>query len=127
MGRFDSAIEVAYKLISRNGQRVVLRRFVPPDQSATATPWKPAESTAVDTPALAVFLPYKLADYKQQFAPDDAIRVGDLRALVAAKGLTIPPDINGVLVRDGAEMKIISIRPLNPNGQDIIFELQVRA
>jgi hypothetical protein len=41
MARFDSAIALAKKLITKNGQTVTLRTFTPVEGTDPNKPWKP--------------------------------------------------------------------------------------
>lgn len=120
MARFDSAIALAKRLIAKNGQTVTLRGFeqVPgdPDQ-----PWKPGGNVAVDQPIEAVFL-----DYEQKYVDGTTIQAGDQRVFMPAEGLTSPPEREGMVLRGAEVWKIITVKPLNPNGQAIMYEIQVR-
>ena len=121
MARFDSAIALAKKLITKNGQTVTLRTFTPSAGSDPAKPWKPGGNVPTDQTPVAVFL-----DYEQKYVDGDSVRAGDQRVFMPASGLTAPPDIDGLVLRGTEQWKIVTIKPLNPNGQAIMFELQVR-
>ncbi len=121
MARFDSVIALAKRLISKNGQTVTLRSFNAETPLDPEKPWKPGNNTAVDQTIEAVFL-----GYEQRYIDGETIRAGDQRVFISAKGLTVPPEIEGLVLRGSELWKIISIKPLNPNGQVILYELQVR-
>jgi hypothetical protein len=121
MGRFDSAIAVAKKLISKNGQTVTLRGFSGTAGADPAKPWKPGVPAAQDQTIEAVFL-----DYEQRYIDGQTIRMGDQRVFMPAEGLTAPPEVEGLVLRGTEVWKVIAVKPLNPNGQAIMYELQVR-
>jgi hypothetical protein len=120
MARFDSAIALAKRLITKNGQVVTLRNFIQvaggPD-----TPWKPGGATPVDQKIETVFL-----DYEQKYIDGELIRSGDQKVYMPAQGLTSAPERDGQVLRGNEVWKIITIKPLSPNGQQIMYEIQVR-
>lgn len=124
MARFDSAIALAKRLIAKNGQDVTLRSFTtaaPPDSSK---PWKPGGNTPSDATVKAVFL-----DYEQKYVDETLIKTGDQKVYMPSTdtaGSAIAPEEEGQVLRSSEIWKIVKIKPLNPNGQTIMFELQVR-
>lgn len=121
MGRFDSAIAVAKKLITKNGQLVTLRGFSGTAGADPEKPWRSGTPTAQDQSIEAVFL-----DYEQRYIDGQTIRMGDQRVFMPAEGLTAPPEVEGLVLRGLEVWKVIAVKPLNPNGQAIMYELQVR-
>lgn len=121
MARFDSAIALAKKLIKKNGQTVTLRGFTTNAAPDPAKPWKPGGNVPADQTIEAVFL-----DYEQRYIDGQTIRMGDQRVFMPAEGLTAPPEVEGLVLRGLEVWKVIAVKPLNPNGQAIMYELQVR-
>jgi hypothetical protein len=121
MARFDSAIALAKKLIKKNGQAVTLRGFTAGAAPDPAKPWKPGGNVAADQTIVAVFL-----DYEQRYIDGQTIRTGDQRVFMPAEGLTAPPEVEDLVLRDLEVWKVVAVKPLNPNGQAILYELQVR-
>lgn len=121
MARFDSAIALAKKLIKKNGQAVTLRGFTAGAAPDPTKPWKPGGNVAADQTIEAVFL-----DYEQRYIDGQTIRMGDQRVFMPAEGLTAPPEVEGLVLRGSEVWKVIAVKPLNPNGQAIMYELQVR-
>ncbi|XAI94570.1 head-to-tail stopper [Pseudomonas phage vB_Pa-PAC4] len=121
MARFDSAIALAKKLIKKNGQAVTLRGFTTNAAPDPAKPWKPGGNVAADQTIEAVFL-----DYEQRYIDGQTIRMGDQRVFMPAESLTAPPEVEGLVLRGLEVWKVIAVKPLNPNGQAIMYELQVR-
>lgn len=64
--------------------------------------------------------------YNQHLIDGDVIRAGDQKVLIAAKGLPLVPNLNGRLERGTEKWSIVNIKPLNVNGEPIIYTLQVR-
>lgn len=121
MARFDSLISTAARLTARNGQSVTLRTFTNPGPTDPDKPWEPAAPVAADQTVNAVF--YK---YHQKYIDGDRIRQGDQQVLIAAKDVTTPPAQDSLIIRGSEVWKVVNGQPTAPNGQLIIFELQVR-
>ncbi|QYW02119.1 hypothetical protein CPT_Sonora_016 [Stenotrophomonas phage Sonora] len=126
MGQLDWAVELAKKLIKKFGQPVTLRTIVragPPDP---LKPHRPGPSAPVDVAVDAVFL-----DYEQKYIDGTVIQMGDQRVYMpstATDGITpVEPVVDAAIIRPGDRTwKIISVRPLNPNSQQVMYDLQVR-
>lgn len=121
MGRFDPQIETAARLVAKNGQAVTLRTFANPALPDPAKPWIPAEPTTTDQTVNAVF--YK---YNQKYIDGDRIRTGDQQVVLAAKRLSAFPAQDSLILRGSETWKVVNATPTAPNGQYILFELQVR-
>lgn len=120
MANYDSIIRMAQRLITKKGQTVTLRSYVvtPPDP---ATPWEAGSTADVDQTPSAVFL-----DYAQDYIDGTVIKRGDQRVFIAAADLTTPPTANGIILRGAETWKIQAIGPLNPAGDPIMYDIQVR-
>lgn len=121
MARFDNAIALAKRLIAKNGQTVTLRGYANAAPADPDKPWRPGPASPSDQPIEAVFL-----DYEQQYIDGELVRSGDQRVYMPAEGLTAAPEINGTVLRGAEVWKIVGLKPLNPNGQPIMYEAQVR-
>ena len=124
MARFDSAVALAKRLIEKNGQAITLRSFTAAAAPDPAKPWEPGANTPVDATVNAVFLEYGL-----NYIDGTVVQTGDQKVLVPSTdtaGAAISPKLDGEVLRGAESWKIISLNPLNPNGQSIIYELQVR-
>lgn len=121
MARFDRAIALAKRLIAKNGQTVILRGFETTPGDDPDKPWKPGENVPRDQSIEAVFL-----DYEQRYIDGETIRTGDQRVFMPAEGLEVPPEQDGLIFRGTEAWKVVGIKPLNPNGQAILYEVQVR-
>lgn len=121
MARFDNAIALAKKLIAKNGQMVTLQGFSDADPADPDKPWRPGAAAPSNQPIEAVFL-----DYEQKYIDGETVRTGDQRVFIPAEGLTAPPDPRGTILRGVEVWKIVGLKPLNPNGQAVMYEAQVR-
>ena len=127
MGRFDSSIATARRLLVKNGERIVLRVAASgaPDP---VQPWRPSAGTKVEVPAYAVFIPYNdQGRTPRTYADGTLARVGDLQVFAEADGLSLQPDLDTLLVRaDGSLWSIKAVKLLDPNGQKLLNELWIR-
>lgn len=126
MGELDWAVKLAKDLIDKYGQQVALRNIARSAAPDPTKPHRPGPATAVDSTADAVFL-----DYEQKYIDGTVIQYGDQRVYMpstaADKVTPITPVIDALIIR-GSEKpwKIIRVAPLNPNGQQIVYDIQVR-
>lgn len=123
MARFDKLIATAERLIAKNGELVTLRNYTaaaPPDPSM---PWKPGGNSPNDQPDVAaVFL-----DYNQKWVDGTVIQQGDRRVLMPGADVSEPSRLSGQIIRGSGETwNIENVKPLDPNGQIIIYDIQVR-
>lgn len=124
MARFDAAIALAQRLIDKNGESSKLRRRVdsaPPDVDV---PFERDAPTTSDTDVRAAWL-----GYKDSRVDGTLVRRGDQRVLVAAADLggVVPNEVTDSMVRASGEVwGVVEVRPLNPNGQAIMYTIQVR-
>jgi hypothetical protein len=125
MGAFDWAVDLAKQLIDANGEAVVLKLFTSVD--GAAGPWETQPSTEQSLNARAVFLNYNTKEAGQTYTDGTEIQRDDKKVLLAAKGLTFSPNLQGAIVReDGTEYRLIKIKCLDPGAQKIFFEIQAR-
>jgi hypothetical protein len=78
-----------------------------------------------------VFLTFSRLKYGETFNNGDVIHASDRRMLVAAQQLAFRPNLKGYVVRhmpDGSTQNwsIEGIDPLEPNGEQIMYSMQVR-
>lgn len=153
MATFDYSglASTAERLIARFGRDVQFIRKNYVGDAVTDKPWRgPQTSTSTFSVRAAVL------DYDNRNVDGEAIKVGDRRVYVAANALaaagwgdgttwadanypwdnaTHPwdnqessgPDLDDVMVDEGANWKIIRVMPLKPGGTMLLFELQVRS
>lgn len=117
---YASQIALAKRLIAQYGQPAVFRRISNPDVTNVDAPWRPAQPGQTDYPCSAVFL-----NYSEKDTPDE-FRQGDQRVLIPCTDVPVDPTPMDKVVRNGDEWAIISSKVLNPNGERIYIELQLR-
>lgn len=125
MGRFDSQQLLAKRLISLNGEDAVITNQS--TQDVVDKPW--LNGPAVPTPinCKAVFFNYTTQDAGKRYEDGTEIHLDDKKVLVAAHGLSAVPDIQSTITRaDGTVYRVMKVKLLDPNGQKILFEFQVR-
>ncbi|WVW77401.1 head closure [Stenotrophomonas phage vB_SmaS_Bhz59] len=126
MGELDWAVKLAKDLIKKYGQPVTLRNMVRGALPDPDKPHRPGPATTVDATVDAVFL-----DYEQKYIDGTIIQMGDQRVYMPSTATDrvtpVTPVVDAVILR-GTEKpwKIISAKPLNPNGQQIMYDVQVR-
>jgi len=129
MARFDRSIKTAQRLIAKNGQDVLLRRFSdapPPDADK---PWRTGSPSHSDDAVKAVFLNF--GDMGERYMEGAEVQIGDKLVLIAGGDLTSPPDLRDRIYRDGGGpddegWSILKVVTLDPNGQQVLHQLQVR-
>lgn len=125
MGQFDWAVSLAKRLIKQDGQVVTLRNLSRAAAPDPTKPHRPGVATPLDRSVDAVFL-----DYEQKYIDGTVIQMGDQRVYMpstATDGVTpVTPNPDGVIIRGSETWKVIKVRPLNPNGQQIFWDVQVR-
>lgn len=119
MGEYSRANALALRLIKKKGAAATLR--VHAAGTATTTPWDPSAQTSTDYACFAV-----LTKFSEQLIDGDNIRIGDRLALVPASGLVGVPHPGDILVLGSNSWGIIKSDPVAPDGNPILYELQVR-
>ena len=119
MGVFDDQIATALALITENGELSTIEREA---RTPGAKSWRPGSTTTSFT-ARAVWLNYNL-----RRVDGERIKAGDQKVLIAASGLSITPDASTdkIVRADGQRWSIENVETLAPNGELILYTLQVR-
>lgn len=126
MSNFQWAIDLAKELIDANGEKVTLKVFTTniPDPNF---PNEQGKSTEQSVTARAVFLNYNDKEAGQTYKDGTEIHRDDKKVLMAAKGLTYDPNLQGTITRaSGAVLRIVKVVRLDPDGPAIYFEVQAR-
>lgn len=123
MAQFDNQIATAKRLIDKYGETSVHRRTVDGSPADPSQPWNPGTPVSTDTSVSAVWL-----NYDQQRVDGQTIKTGDQEVLIPGSDLDAAPDAStDVLIRaSGEQWSIVSVEPLSPNGQLILYTVQVR-
>lgn len=132
MGQYDKAIAAASRLIKKFGKPVLLRRYqdaVLPDEER---PWRRDRPAGTDEVVNAVFLNFgDLGRAGEQYLPGSVIEKGDKLVLLPGGDLEKPPALRDRLYRDGGGPEdggwaVVRVQTLDPNGQQVLHQLQVR-
>lgn len=122
MARFDRQIELAKRLILKNGQAVTWRQ-VQDGVAPADRPNEPAVAAPVNYPGISiVFLPNNRVNQQLLRALGATeVPTGNVYGLMGEVSFT--PSIKDVVIRDGAEYRIKAIDTLSPNGQKILYTI----
>jgi len=132
MAQYDSAILLATRLIAKFGAPSVLRRFQDAELADTAKPWRRGEPSTNDIPLNAVFLNFgDMGQAGEQYMPGTNIQTGDKLVFISGGELAGAPQLRDRLYRDGADdddegWSIVQVQTIDPNGQQVLHQLQVR-
>lgn len=116
-GTYDGALATAQKLIAKFGQTILVRRSVAGAAADPAKPWRPG------APKLTVFSVTGVVLDKENRATGQISE----RVLLAAKGLSFVPAMTDVLRVGGLDRGIANLKPLNPGGTTILYEIELAA
>jgi hypothetical protein len=114
---YAKARATAERLLGRFGQAMTL--VVP--GAATGDPWNPTLGAPVSHACKGVVLDYSVHDRKNTL-----ILAGDRQVYLSTEGLTATPDPAHKLTIGGETLAIVEVKPLNPGGTTILYEIQVR-
>ena len=126
MGVYDEDIQDAKELIAESGEVSTIRRTTPGVPNP-AKPWEPVVPVVTNVQVTAVWLNYAFKSSGEAYTNGSLVKTGDKKVLVAALDLPSGLTVSDQIVREGGELyKIENIKLLDPNGQRILYELQVR-
>ena len=106
----------ADRLIASAGQAAVLRR-----PSSTGPAHNPTQGAPTDYAVTIV-----VDSYRQSEIDGERIRRDDLKVLMAKGALAVEPATSDKIVIGGVDYVIVDIRPTNPGGSVVLYEIQAR-
>lgn len=112
---YAASAALASRLIERFGAVAVLKRLA----DATYDPATSSASPLVTNHATVAVV----IDYDQRQIDGTLIRQGDRRAYMDAAEA---PRQGDVLTWQGADLRVVAVRPLSPGGTAVLFEAQLR-
>jgi hypothetical protein len=120
---YSRQINTAERLIAKYGGPATL--YVTTTPTDGDKEWNALDDTVDGTPIIACFL-----SNRQNYKPGAVVHVGDMKVLIAAKNLSLSPNLQGRITRtvngEDESWKISSCSPLNVDGQQgIMYTLQV--
>jgi hypothetical protein len=131
VGVHDNFVDLAERLISKNGRDITLSlTTTTPD----AQPWKVGSTSVATQVVKAVFdgdLGDPFAAILTQTAGSGDRETTTLNAreslvLIAAKGLTIVPTPDVQMIDGDQTLEIVSVIPIKPGAQDIMYTVKVK-
>lgn len=128
MGQFDDEILTAVELIAENGENATLTVMTTTDGG---DPWDPGVPSEQAATARMVFLnfrsPSNATGTGETYWNGMLVHAGDKKVLLAAGATALAPNINALITRaDGTKWKVVNMTRLDPNGQQILYTMQVR-
>lgn len=127
MGTYDGERRDALELIREYGEAATLCVFAQTIPDA-AEPWENGAPTHTELTARMVFLNFNPNGQSgERYWNGTLIHTGDKKVLLAAEGLAFAPELNAHVIRaDGSVWKVVNFKDLDPNGEKILYTLQVR-
>lgn len=122
---FDRAIATAERLIDKYGQQVVWNTVVK-GASDPATPWKPTQAVDVPHNVVICFLPVD-RESRQLFTflrGTNEVVTGSILGYMKGN-LDFIPHLQDTITRDGLTLKIKTLDLLSPNGQKVLYILEL--
>lgn len=124
MGQFDGEIQTAVELIKENGELATLTVITTTDG---ANPWDAGVPTEQTDESPMVFLNFKGSNSGETYWNGMLVQQGDKKVLLAAAATALAPNLNALITRaDGTKWKVVNLTRLDPNGQQILYTMQVR-
>lgn len=124
MGQFDDEIRTAVELIAENGENATLTVMTTTDGD---DPWDPGVPGEQHETARMVFLNFKGSASGETYWNGLLVQQGDKKVLLAAGATNLAPNLNALITRaDGTKWKVVNLSRLDPNGQQILYTMQVR-
>lgn len=114
---------MAQRLIREKGQSVTWRQLTDGAPADATKPWKPSASVPVNNTVNILFLPIDRVNQRLiQALRGTEVPIGSLQGLMGA--VSFVPHVKDVVIRGGKEMPIVSIDPLAPNGEAILYTIE---
>lgn len=124
MGQFDGEIQTALELIAENGEDAELKVLT---TTSGAEEWDTGAPTEQVVTAKMVFLNFKGSSSGETYWNGQLVHQGDKKVLLAAAATAVAPNLNALVTRaDGTVWKVVNLQRLDPNGQQILYTMQVR-
>ncbi|BAQ18315.1 hypothetical protein [Methyloceanibacter caenitepidi] len=124
MATFDYAKSeaTAQRLIAKFGQAGAIRRVT--GSNDPGTPWDPSDDTETTTDYDCTLV---VLEYGKMEVDGTLILATDRKVLVSTAGMTVEPLVSDKLVIGSDVYEIVTVKPLNPGGTVLLWEVQARA
>lgn len=125
MSVFADDIATARELITEFGQSVQWQKRAP--DTGGSNPWNPNQGTVPDPyDVKMVFLSPKTGAKYLQLMTGTEVPIKSQVALMAG-GLPFTPELNDTITRNGTSISVNRIDLLAPNGEDVLYYVEVAA
>ena len=105
----------AERLLAKYGQAAIITRT-----TSVGDDWNPRLKPANHPCTIVV------TDFKNREIDGTLVQAGDKKVIVSTSGLTIEPATGDKIAVGGFDHSIVSVKPINPGGLVIIYQLQCR-
>lgn len=126
MGVYDEDVAGAQEAIREAGEPV---RVITVGNTVSDHPWNPGVATEDEAAGFAVFLnfPGTRGDHGETRWHGTVVQAGDKKVLLSTQGLAAAPTVTSFIERaDGTRYSVVNCVTLDPNGQHILYTMQVR-
>lgn len=128
MAEYDSLIATAFRLISQKGRAITISRATPTANGSE--PWKQSSSSTTSFTTYGVFQDPRNAEKNYDFAlkilPGTTIERVDWHIYIPAQGASFTPGPGDSVTYDSITYRIVTVSPIAPGAQDILYILQVQ-
>lgn len=122
---YEEMADTALELIKEFGQPLIIRDAQ--DGSYDPVTGNEVPGSTVDQQAQGMLLDYSTQDAGAMNAAGTLVQRGDKKILVAAAGLSSPPDLTSLLITaDGQVWTAVNVRSTNPAGTPLVHEVHGR-
>ena len=129
--RYDGFVDLADRLIRKNGRAVSIRRDVGTTPIEAAKPWRGETTSYHNTGTFAVFDResafeqfVRLASGRETPVRSNVERSG-FRAIIPAKGLSFVPALEHKLVDGSSVYEITKVEPIRPGDLPVAYLLEL--
>ncbi len=112
---YDRMAQTANRLIDKYGRSITFRRA-----TLSGSNFNPTVATEDFTATAAII------DYSSREIDGTNILAGDKRALVKVEDLEIEPQPTDICFIGGVKHKVVQVRPTNPGGTVVMYDVQLR-
>ena len=123
MARFDRHIQLALRLIKKNGQQVSWHSVQEPTVDPLK-PWLGGQTITVDHTVMICFVPVENKDERKlfQYITGTEVQIGKLAGLMGAVNFT--PTAEDFVTRSGEQLRIKTLDALQPNNQIVLYTIE---
>lgn len=105
-------------LVDDEGRAMTLRRV-------SSGAYSPSTSSASIT-SVEVKVKGFLLNYRDDRREDSLVKMGDRKAVIKAKGVSVAPQIKDILIIDNREFQIVNTRIIEQKGETVAYICQIR-